>query len=178
MKLDRVPAGVWGVLFVALLLSIKPMKNADDSWQLESMLVNNEPETWRDQCLVKAYRDFTAFKSSFEHSLKSHNDSFMSRMKEWEVRRANEPTILDHEKYEGLDEFFDAHYAHMRNGLKEDTAHSKKVSFTLYDGYREYCLSEAACFTGEYQHYTYCMRNGPRWSLSGWEYPIMWNLEN
>lgn len=169
---------MWGILFICLLFSIKPLKKAYDAWQLESMLVNNQPETWKEQCLVSAYRAFIDFKSSFERTLKARNDSLIARMNAWENRKAAEPNIHNFMEKGELLGFLNAGFIHKREALKADTANSKRVTFTLYDGYREYCLSEAACFDGKYNHYTYCMRNGPQWRLSGWEYPIMWSLDD
>ena len=176
MRLSSVPGWIWGVLFFAGLLSVNPIKDYYDTKKLKSRIVNNEPKSWRDTCLIRAHKQITDFQAAFKVELENRRKELM-KLSIFDIRnQESAPSMMDFKNYGGLNDFFEASYEYDVKELEEVTEESRLFTNMLYDAYREYCISETACYSGGYSQYVSCMNHGPKWSASDWEYPIMWSL--
>jgi hypothetical protein len=172
--LSKTPRLVWFILFVGGIYSFNYLKDLYDANQLEERLKTGKVNNLIEKCLVRPYRKIKEFESTFEMELelssKERTRQFFSYSE-----RSDSNSVLD---ADNMQQWFDKDVELNVAELKKWTEKSRKYTTWLYDAYREYCIMEEACGDGRYGEYSSCMRQGPIWSNSEWQYPILWSLSD
>lgn len=175
----RTPPHVRFWLAVALIASVIAypyFANLYDTNQLEERLKNHVPNNWIEKCLIAPYKKINEFEYNFKLQLeRTYEERIASFGKPIEASHSELDSSLT-SGFGGLVKSFERSTAKRAAEILDSTNEGRRYTNLLYDAYRKYCIMEEACGDGRYGEYKSCMINGPIWSNSDWEYPIMWHL--